>query len=116
MIRLRSQAFTLLQGPIEALPAAERAEYNMALQLAPQLVLVESDPLRFLRFEHYDAAKAARGIARYWKIRKEIFGERWILPLLVSTTPGDDNRNSALSPRVMEALKTGVIRKLPDGE
>jgi hypothetical protein len=54
----------------------ERASYLRAMQLCPDLVATETDPLRFLRCERFDVRKASSRLLRYWTMREKIFGER----------------------------------------
>lgn len=59
--------------------AADVHEYCEALELAPGLVELESNYSAFLRTEDWHILKAAQRLARYWKFRKELFRDRWLL-------------------------------------
>ena len=52
-------------------------EYQRALELIPERVRAEAKIADFLRAENYNPTHAAQRIARYWKTRKIIFGDRW---------------------------------------
>eukprot|EP00977_Amphora_coffeiformis_P004549 scaffold982_cov169-Amphora_coffeaeformis.AAC.2 len=57
-------------------------EYKEASTIAPDLVAAESQVDSFIAASDGDWKEAARRIARYWKVRKEVFEEdRWLLPL-----------------------------------
>lgn len=57
-----------------------KREYLEALEIVPHLVEGESDRLKFLRTDNFDPHKAARRLCFYWKYRKIVFQERWLLP------------------------------------
>lgn len=59
-------------------------EYNEAMAFVPNLVQKETKPIYFLRREEYNPYKAALRLVRYWKARKQFFGERWLLPMTQS--------------------------------
>ena len=86
-----------------------RREYEQAIALAPHLVREESPFLHFLQIEEFNPERAATRLAMYWKSRKDLFGERWLLPL---TQTG----NGALSIQDCEILRTGyaVLFKRPN--
>jgi len=70
-----------LERCLDALDADTAREYVKAVELAPELVHSESSAWDFIRFEQYDLERAARRRAKYWKLRKYIFEERWLLPM-----------------------------------
>lgn len=77
-----------------------RREYDEAVQNASSLVANESKFLDFLRTDNMDPDKAAVRIAMYWKYRKQIFEDRWLLPM---TQTG----HGALSEQDILYLRTG---------
>jgi hypothetical protein len=85
----------------------EKEDYVKAFEVAPELVLTESDPLRFLRFTNFNAAAAAQRLVLYWKRRREVFGDRAFLPL---TLTGD----GALSDSDIDLIKSGTGVFLPN--
>jgi len=91
-----------LQRALEAIPTQEKVDYLTALRLAPYLILHESDPARFLVSHAYDAQQAARGLVRYWKNRRDYFGERAFLPM---TMTGD----GSLTPEDIDFFKCGTL-------
>ena len=99
-----------LGAALELLSDAETAAYKEATKKVPHLVEIESPPIRFLRFENYNAWSAAKRLAAYWRHRKALFGERAFLPM---TQTGE----GALSQEDLEVLNTGYIAILPnDGD
>ena len=58
-----------------------RREYAEAVWFAPDLVAKESRVQDFLLAEENDPVRAAVRLALYWKVRKQAFGERWLLPM-----------------------------------
>jgi hypothetical protein len=72
------------------IPDAEKTDYLEALRVAPHLVHIESDPVKFLRYFNVEAA--ARGIVRYWKRRREDFGDRaFLLPMSIAANISNVN-------------------------
>ena len=64
---------------------SEKLEYMEGLSRSPDLVASESDPLQFVRFCNYNVWVAGERLVRYWKARKEAFGdERAFLPLILT--------------------------------
>ena len=102
-----------------------------ALQTVPELVAAESPLSRFLRAveqPQYGGSSsspmqtmpvmqaACKKLAAYWKLRREIFQERAMLPL--SLLSEEDSRNagsnaSVLTAQDMEVIQTGAISILP---
>jgi hypothetical protein len=82
---------------------SDKREYLRAIELAPELVRTESDPLRFLRCENYDAWAAALRLTKYWKMRCKIFGDRAFLPM---TQTGE----GAMTNQDVERLREGAMR------
>lgn len=76
----------------------------MARELVPDIVAIESDPVKFLRAEDGHAPKAATRVALYWKKRRHYFGEdRWLLPMTQTEGTG------ALSLEDIQVLRSGYI-------
>lgn len=80
--------------------------YNQALELVPPLIRRETPLYDFLIIENGDAAAAALRLVRYWKARREWFGERWLLPL-------DQTGHGALTMPDITMLRTGFMVTLP---
>eukprot|EP00977_Amphora_coffeiformis_P029336 scaffold40115_cov183-Amphora_coffeaeformis.AAC.1 len=87
---------------LQALDAETAREYNKAVELAPELVENESSAWHFIRYEQYNLERAARRRAKYWKVRKYIFEERWLLPMTQTGT-------GALTSKEVEILRSGYI-------
>lgn len=99
-------AFAKLELAIQMMEPMEKADYLEALRVAPHLVMIESNPGKFLRHSSYNAVAAAQGIVRYWKRRREVFRERAFLPMTIT---GD----GALSQDAIDFLHGGNVAFLP---
>jgi hypothetical protein len=106
-LSLQHQALTQLEEALATIEDYEKEDYLKALEVAPRLVLLESDPTRFLRFTNFNTAAAARRLVLYWKRRREVFGYRAFLPLTLTG-------NGALSNEDIESFKTGSAVFLPN--
>ena len=104
--RLRDGAMVQLSIAMSALPDLEKADFLIAQRVCPQVVATESDPLRFLRFTNFDPWAAALRLAKYWKMRREIFGNQAFLPM---TLTGD----GALSEEDITVIRAGSLVLLP---
>lgn len=77
-------------------------EYYNALEIVPELVTEETKFADFLRTDEYVPLLAAQRIARFWKVRKELFGDRWLLKLSGTGT-------GCLSMEDVQVLRTGYF-------
>ena len=93
--------FKLDLTELDQLPYEEKREYNLAWEAVERLVSHETPMHAFLRTENYHPRNGAQRLARYWKYRKELFGNRWLLPM------------TQVSLRIIVAagLRTGTRRK-----
>ena len=98
-----------LEDAINDLPNEEKQPYLTANACVPFLVQLESNPLKFLRFEKYNAWAAAKRLSGYWKMRLEIFGSRAFLPLSLSGV-------GALTPEDVTSFHSSYICFLPKDE
>lgn len=99
--------FALLdQSALDQLEIRDRRDYDRALENAPELVRQESPIKDFLITEGNNAYGAAVRLCNYWKSRHQIFGERWLLPL-IQTGTGALNRDD------IELLRTGSYVVIP---
>jgi hypothetical protein len=107
--RLLSQreACTRIEEAVAMMEDYEKEDYLEAIEVAPRLVLLESDPTRFFKFTNGNAAAAARKLVLYWKRRREVFGDRAFFPLTLTG-------NGALSTNDIEFFKTGLAVFLPN--
>lgn len=83
-----------------------RREYDTAAFTYPDLVKKESKISDFLLAVHNDPQKAAAKLANYWKARKSLFGDRWLLPMNQTGT-------GALSQDDVDILRSGFMVILP---
>ena len=77
-------------------------EYYNALEIVPEIVTEETKFVDFLRTEDYVPLLATQRIARFWKVRKKLFGERWLLKLSQTGT-------GCLSMEDVQVLRTGYF-------
>ena len=91
------------------IPDTDKSAYLKAMERAPELVLKESDPIRYLQRESGDAHSAAALLAAYWNQRSSLFGERSLLPMTLSG-------NGALSDADIAVLKGGSQVFLPSDD
>jgi hypothetical protein len=52
---LRAKAVAKMEEELTRIPEHEKQEYMLALEICPELVTLETDPLRFLRSEDFHA-------------------------------------------------------------
>jgi hypothetical protein len=101
------KAVLLLQEALHEIADVEKQTYLEALERAPLLVEIESDPIRFLRCEKYDAGAAAHRLVAYWEVRKKFFGpDRAFLPMTQTGAMAED----------MEYAEKASSTMLPDDD
>ena len=105
--QLRERAMVHLNAAMELVEQTEKADYLTALRIVPKLVLLESDPLKYLQCADFNPWAASRSLATYWKRRREIFGGKAFLPMALIG-------KSALSPEDIEFIKGGSMVILPN--
>lgn len=84
------------------MPTESKQDFLEAIKTAPDLVHRESDPVWFLRREEFNPWAAARRLVRYWEGRKQVFGERWLLPLTTDS-------GGALDDEALVILRKGFL-------
>jgi hypothetical protein len=104
---MRARALSLILEALKLVPLGEKEALIEALRTVPLLVETESDPIRFLRLNSFHAPTAARKLATYWRIRKELFGGRAFLPVTIT---GD----GAMNEEDIAALMQGHHSLLPN--
>ena len=109
---IQGQTMSALLAQIDSIlrtmPANETEAYMEAKRVVPHLVATESDPLKFLRCVNImNSQNAAQRIARYWRVRCHLFGERAFRPM-TSTSDG------ALTETDRDFLRTGMLAFLPN--
>ena len=73
---VRKSMLKLLDDTIEScIPFYEKSGYLEAQVKCPQLILVETDPIMFLRYEGWNVWAAAQRIVKYWEWKRVGFGE-----------------------------------------
>ena len=77
-------------------------EYFEAVQVAPFLVQQETRKIVFLRVERFQIDKAANRLALYWKYRKALFNDRWLLPM-------QQTGRGALSASEIDLIRCGYV-------
>ena len=91
------------------LEASENAAFFEVLKTAPDLIMKESSPRRFLVLERNRRTRAVQRLARYWTERKKLFGNRAFLPL-------DQTGEGALSKEDIAVLNSGFLSVLRNDE
>ena len=107
--------------------------YHSAVEIVPEIVRQETRISCFLERENGDPLRAATRLARYWKIRQSLFGDRWLLAmtqvnyidwnfshsfvvlevvvfLTICAPRMNQTASGALDPREVEILRSGFIK------
>lgn len=105
---------SLLEQQVEAILYGELdtrlvEEYISACEIVPNLVRTESRISDFLRAEGNNVRKAAERLARYWKVRKENFRDRWLLRM-------DQTGSGALTSAQIDILRSGYLKPVVSKE
>ena len=87
----------------------ESKSYHDAILEVPSLVTIESPEWRFFHAERKDHSAAATRLVKYWQRRRELFGQKALLPM---TATGE----GALSASDLEVFRSGAIVQLPNDE
>ena len=83
----------------------EKRDYLEAMQKAPVLVHLESNPLKMLQCEKFNVVAACTRLTKYWKWRKKLFGpDRAFLPMTQNGAMYED----------IDALAKGFVSILPE--
>jgi len=77
--------------------------YYRAVEIIPHIVRRETKIVDFLHVENNDPKRAAIRLARYWNARKELFLDRWQLPMTQTGT-------GCLSPFDITILRSGYMK------
>lgn len=87
----------------------ERIGFEVARRQAAHLIEIESDPLVYLRATNNDVARAARCLAVFWKMRRELFNDRFDRPMSMAG-------GGALCDDDIATMRTGwmLIKEHPD--
>lgn len=96
-----------VEEAIQSMPHAQAAAYIQALQHCPMLVQKESPVIHFLRRDNFDPVAAATRLARYWRMRIDLFGSNAFLSL-------NQSGQGALSRDDLVVLSSGVFAVLPN--
>lgn len=91
-----------VEASLDLMDNAVAKEYREAKLLAPGLVAQEAQPIDFLHVVDYHPLLAAKRMALYWKFRKELFAERWLLPMTCTGT-------GALNAEDIAVLRSGYL-------
>eukprot|EP00977_Amphora_coffeiformis_P002920 scaffold561_cov162-Amphora_coffeaeformis.AAC.21 len=75
-------------------------EYREALHFASELIKSERPTIDFLLTEDFHVLRAAHRLALYWKVKKQVFGERWLNKM-------SETGSGTLRPEQVELLRTG---------
>ena len=101
-----SKALKDLQEAMDCIKDPEKEDYLRALEVAPEVVDKESNPIWFVHCEDYDGTAAAHRLAMYWKIRCTVFDpDHAFLPLQEGGALSAEDKT--------ELLSTGGFQLLP---
>lgn len=78
-------------------------EYQRAKEVIPSIVRQETKIRDFLLVEQNDPERAAIRLAKYWKVRKLIYKDRWLLPMTMTGL-------GTLTPFQVEIVRSGFTR------
>ena len=95
-----------MRNALSGIPNEYKVAYLEALNKAPDLAEQETVWESYLRFTNGDATRAAGMFAKYWEVRKELFGNRAFLPL-------NQTFEGALERKDVTVLQTGYFMQLP---
>ena len=95
-----------LQEALAHIPEESKSAYLEAVRCAPNVVENESQLMHYLSRDDYNVHAAARRIVHYWRLRKELFGERAFLPMVQSG-------RGALTRDDVVVLRSGAVAVLP---
>ncbi|KAL3915948.1 MAG: hypothetical protein SGARI_008072, partial [Bacillariaceae sp.] len=99
-----SEKLQEMEDELSRIPSNQLKDYTHAKKVCPELVTTESDPIKFLRCENYNAAAAAKRLQLYWKMRRKCFGDdRAFLPMTMSGAMRQD----------MALVESGIFGVLP---
>lgn len=99
-LHLRASSLHLFLTAIQRLDVNIRKHYETAVEVFPELVRKETPIMSFLRVENFDVDRAAHRLALYWKYRRQIFGDRWLLRM-------SQTGSGTLDMAAIEMLRTG---------
>ena len=101
---IRSHVHHVIQSSLDA---DTSLAYRTVHRQAPWLILLESDPVHFVRYCQYDLWAAAQRLCRYWTERRKLFGaDRAYLPLTLTGT-------GALTQQDVWNVLSGALTILP---
>jgi len=113
MNRTKTSTATLKEGcravedVIRSFSMKEKSAFLEAKEKAPYLIAKESNPRCFLVSENMNVLAAARRLASYWTMRRDVFEDRAFLPL-------NQTGEGALSRGDMALLSNGFLMQLPN--
>jgi len=97
---------TLLKEAKNTLSEDDVEAFCEAVQKAPHIVELDSHPSKYLRAAEENITDAASRLALFWKVRKTVFGDRYLLPMSVTG-------EGTLTEKDIKILKTGFQAILP---
>ena len=94
--------YPLISIALEIMPLENKKDYVEAARLLPNLIKTESNPVKFLRSQDFNPWAAARSLVSYWKYRRHLFKDRWLLHM-------DDSGAGALDHNDIDLLRSGWL-------
>lgn len=95
------------ESALDGIDDDEKLAYHQATKVAPRLVDIESDRMKFIKCFGSDSKAAAESFVNYWDNRQVIFGDRAFLPIKQGP------EESALDPEAAAVLESGAAAALP---
>ena len=105
-----NQAIQGMQDALVQMDPQERKDYDLAMQLSPEIVRLETPFDRFLMSTNYNYWEAAQRLTLYWARRREIFGDEFFAKGMNLIGEG------AISPELVEGIKQGSHMILPQAD
>ncbi|GAX19169.1 hypothetical protein FisN_15Lu340 [Fistulifera solaris] len=103
---VNKSAIKAMRTALSCIQDGSKVAYLEAANKCPNIADQESVWECFLRFTDCDATKAATMYANYWEVRKELFGDRAVLPL-------NQTFEGVLERKDVAVLQTGYFMQLP---
>lgn len=102
-----SMRLEFLDRHMDLLEESQVSAYLEAKERCPELILSESNPLWYLQLYDDSPSQAAAALALYWTKRKEIFRDRFLKRM-------DITSDGAMSSEDIAVLRSGVVVVLPN--
>lgn len=104
---LRESAYKLIHDAIvDTIPYVDKVTYLEVYEQTPYLILLETDPLRYILYEKWNIWSAAQRIVKYWAWKKTLFGNINTFKSIFNLTGEID---SALNETEIAIIRSGIV-------